>query len=96
MAQISTDEVRALATLSSLLLSDQEIEDLRLDLANILSYVDALQELDTTDVGPTYQVTGLSNVWRDDVVRDDGVSREQLLDLSAEHTSNQIKVPKVL
>jgi aspartyl/glutamyl-tRNA(Asn/Gln) amidotransferase, C subunit len=96
MAQISTDEVRALATLSSLLLSDQEIEDLRLDLANILSYVDALQELDTTDVEPTYQVTGLSNVWRDDVVRDDGVSREQLLNLSAEHTSNQIKVPKVL
>ena len=96
MAQISTDEVRALAKLSSLLLSDQEVENLRTDLENILGYVDTLKDLNTENVEPTYQVTGLNNVWREDVIVDDGVSREQLLSLAADSTNHQVKVPKVL
>lgn len=96
MSTITTDDVRYLAQLSNLQLTDDEIDSLRIDIGNILNYVDQLAELDTTGVEPTYQVTGLENVWRDDQVTDSGVSREDLLALAPEIQDNQIKVPKVL
>ena len=96
MSTITTDDVRHLAQLSNLQLADDEVENLRGDLENILGYIEQLSELDTTGVEPTYQVTGLENVWRDDEVQDAGVSREQLLELAPEQTDNSVKVPKVL
>lgn len=96
MIQISRDDVQHLAQLSSLQLSDTETDDLQRDIATILTYVEQLQELDTSDIEPTYQVTDLDNVWRDDNVIDYGVSREQLLALAPESANNHVKVPKVL
>ena len=96
MSTITTDDVRHLAQLSNLQLADDEVENLRGDLENILGYIEQLSELDTTGVEPTDQVTGLENVWRDDEVQDAGVSREQLLELAPEQTDNSVKVPKVL
>ena len=96
MSTITTTDVRHLAQLSNLQLADDEVENLRGDLENILGCIEQLSELDTTGVEPTYQVTGLENVWRDDEVQDAGVSREQLLELAPEQTDNSVKVPKVL
>jgi len=96
MTQISTDDVQRLAQLSSLQLDEQEAEALRVDLGNILGYIDQLSELNTDGVEPTYQVTDLQNVWRDDVVDDYGIGREELLALAPAAENNQIKVPKVL
>ena len=96
MSTITTDDVRHLAQLSNLQLADDEVDNLRGDLENILGYIEQLGELDTTGVEPTYQVTGLENVWRDDEVQDAGVSREQLLELAPERADNSVKVPKVL
>lgn len=96
MTQISRDDVQHLAQLSSLQLTDAETDSLQQDITNILGYVEQLGALDTAGVEPTYQVTDLENVWRDDAVIDNGVSREQLLALSPESAENQVKVPKVL
>jgi aspartyl-tRNA(Asn)/glutamyl-tRNA(Gln) amidotransferase subunit C len=96
MTQISREEVQHLAQLSSLQLTDNETDDLQQDIENILGYVEQLSALDTTGVEATYQVTDLENVWRDDSVVDDQISREQLLSLSLESANNQVKVPKVL
>ena len=96
MTQISRDDVQHLAQLSSLHLSDAELDSLQADLSNILQYVEQLAELDTAGVTPTYQVTDLENVWRDDQVIDSQVTREQLLELAPEAANNQVKVPKVL
>lgn len=96
MTQITRDEVRHLAQLSSLQLDDTEIDALQADLGNILTYIEQLSELDTTGVEPTYQVTDLSNVWREDAVDNYGVGRELLLALAKESDQHQIKVPKVL
>ena len=52
-------------------------------------------ELDTSGVEPTYQVTGLENVWREDEVQS-GISRDELLELAPEKQNNQVKVPQVL
>lgn len=96
MTTISRDDVQHLAQLSSLQLSDDETDALQADISTILTYIQQLAELDTTGVEPTYQVTGLQNVWRDDVVVDSAVHREQLLALAPEATNHQVKVPKVL
>ena len=96
MTQISRDDVLHLAQLSSLQLADDEIDGLQADIANILGYVEQLGELDTSGVEPTYQVTDLENVWRDDNVIDYGLSREQLLALAPDQANNSVKVPKVL
>lgn len=96
MSKITTDDVRQLAQLSSLQMSDGEIESIAADIENILNYIGQLNELDTTGVEPTYQVTGLENVWRGDEVDSGDVPREQLLALTAEQSDNQVKVPKVL
>jgi aspartyl-tRNA(Asn)/glutamyl-tRNA(Gln) amidotransferase subunit C len=72
MTQISRDDVHHLAQLSSLALDDAEIDALQIDIGNILGYVEQLSQLNTDGVEPTYQVTDLENVWRDDVVDDYG------------------------
>lgn len=96
MTDVSRSDVAQLAQLSSLQLGDNEIDDLQQDIAAILTYVQQLAELDTEGVEPTYQVTDLENVWRDDAVVDEQITREQLLALAPESTNHQIKVPKVL
>jgi len=96
MSTITTDDVRHLAQLSNLGLSDSEINDLQADLANILGYVDQLSELNTEGIEPTYQVTGLENVWRDDEVDKNAVGRDELLALAPDRTGDSIKVPQVL
>ncbi|MEI7689584.1 MAG: Asp-tRNA(Asn)/Glu-tRNA(Gln) amidotransferase subunit GatC [Candidatus Saccharibacteria bacterium] len=96
MTQITREDVLHLAQLSSLKLDDSEVDGLQANISDILGYVENLNKLDATGVEPTYQVTGLSNVWREDTVIDYGLSREALLDLAPESTDNQVKVPKVL
>lgn len=96
MTKISRDDVLHLAQLSSLQLADDEIDALQEDIGNILGYVEQLSELDTSGVEPTYQVTGLTNVWRDDVVDQSATTRGQLLALAPEQQNNSVKVPKVL
>lgn len=96
MSTITNDDVRHLTHLSSLQMSDAEVESLRTDIEKIINYINQLDELDTDGVEPTYQVTGLQNVWRDDEIIDSSVSRRQLLALAAEQSDNCVKVPKVL
>ena len=95
--KISKDEVKHLAELSNISLSDEDMESLRYDLANILGYIEQLSELDTTGVDPTYQVSANQNTWREDEIDNYGVERDQLLALAGTNQAeNQIKVPKVL
>ncbi|OYX38574.1 aspartyl/glutamyl-tRNA(Asn/Gln) amidotransferase subunit C [Candidatus Saccharibacteria bacterium 32-50-10] len=96
MSTITTDDVRHLAQLSNLQLSDDEVTNLQTDLGNILNYIDQLGALDTSGIEPTYQVTGLENVWRDDVVQQTDVTREKLLGLAPDAAENAVKVPQVL
>ncbi|MDR2524006.1 MAG: Asp-tRNA(Asn)/Glu-tRNA(Gln) amidotransferase subunit GatC [Candidatus Nomurabacteria bacterium] len=93
--KIDLKTARHLAALSSITLSDDELTALTGDLENIVEYISELGELDTAGVEPTYQVTGLQNVMRDDVVLPQ-IPREELLSLAPERTAESVKVPRVL
>ncbi|MDO4902321.1 MAG: Asp-tRNA(Asn)/Glu-tRNA(Gln) amidotransferase subunit GatC [bacterium] len=94
---ITTEEVKHLARLSNISLSEEEISNLRGDLENIVNYIKQLDKLDTENVEPTYQVSENQNIWRNDEIDNYGVEKQELLALSGENVaSDQIKVPKVL
>lgn len=96
MTNISIEDVQHLAQLSSLQVDDTEAESLRVELGNILDNIEQLSELNTEGVEPTYQVTDLKNVWREDTVDDYGIGRDELIALAPDADRQQIKVPKVL
>ena len=65
---LTTDEVRHIARLARLALTDDEIERYREQLSGILAHCEALSEIDTTDVPPTSQSLAQTNVIRVDEV----------------------------
>ena len=64
--RLSREEVKHLALLVRLGLSDGEIERLREQLSHILESFEMLQQVDTTDVPPTAHTIALENVLRED------------------------------
>lgn len=85
MAKVTRDDILYLAQLARLELSEEEIEQFQGELAAILGYVEQLQAVDTSGLEATTQVTGLTNVMRDDVVVSYPATKETLLKL-APHT----------
>lgn len=96
MSDLNRDQLKHLAVLSRLHLSDSEIDGLLNDLKEILRYVEKLQKVKTEGVEPTAQVTGLVNVMREDVEYDYGVSRNDLLQNAPAQKDGFIKVRRVI
>ena len=94
--EVNCETIKHLADLSDFALTDNETKSLTGDLQNIITYISQLDELDTDNIEPTYQVFEMENVWRDDEILPQDASREELLALTKEEKDNQIKVPKVL
>ncbi|MBT4513157.1 MAG: Asp-tRNA(Asn)/Glu-tRNA(Gln) amidotransferase subunit GatC [Chloroflexi bacterium] len=60
--KLSHEKVKHIAILARLGLSEEETEKFRGQLSDILENFAVLQEVDTTDIQPTSQVTGMRNV----------------------------------
>lgn len=68
MTQLSASDVRHIAKLARLTLSDAEVEKFSKEMTSILEYVSQLQKVDTSNVEPTEQVTGQVNSLREDTI----------------------------
>jgi aspartyl-tRNA(Asn)/glutamyl-tRNA(Gln) amidotransferase subunit C len=66
MAKLTRDDVLHLAELARIRLTEQEIARLETELGAILGYVEQLNDVDVTGLEPTTQVSGRTNVMRDD------------------------------
>jgi len=66
--RLSTDEVRHIALLARVGMSDEEIEQMREEMSNILEHFDVLRQVDTEGVEPTGHSADLESVMRDDEV----------------------------
>lgn len=64
--KLTPEEVRHVAELAKLSLSEEEVAQYAEQLSDILSYAEMLQDVDTSSVPPTPYVLPLSNVMRDD------------------------------
>lgn len=92
---ITRADVEHVAALARLGLSDDEIERMVSELNHILEAIAALQDVDTSSIGPTAQVIPLENVMRDDEVRD-GISRDAALANAPLREGAHLRVPVVL
>ncbi len=96
MSKITVEEVEALAKLARVGLTDEEKRSLAAQMSEILDYARALDEVDVQDIAPTSQVTGLTNVYRQDIIVRSELSREELLANAPESEGGSIKVKAVL
>ena len=96
MSKLTRDQVLKLAHLSRLKLTAEEIERFESELGEILSYVEMLDKADTKGLEPTYQVTGLKNVMREDKTINYQAKPKDLLKGAPAVEKNQFKVKRVL
>ncbi len=92
---LSRDDVEKVALLARLQLSEAELDTLTDELAQIVTYVDQLAEVDTGDVEPMAHAVELSNVFAADGVRP-SLPREQALANAPAHNERGYLVPAVL
>ncbi len=95
MPAISRDEVRHLARLARLAVTDAELEALPAQLEAILSHVATVSAVATDDVAPTSHAADLTNVTRDDVIVP-GLTREQALAGAPAAEGGRFRVPQIL
>lgn len=96
MAKLAREDILKLAKLARLKLSDAEVEKFQSEIGEILGYVEMLGDIDTKDLKPTYQVTGLENVTRADEVMDYGSSQLALLKNAPKTERGYIKVKRMI
>lgn len=93
--QIDEAQVRKVAKLARLELSDQEIQEFTGQLGAILEYVDKMNELDTEAVEPLAHCLPLSNRLRADEVRP-SLGADKALANAPDCDGEYFKVPKIL
>jgi aspartyl-tRNA(Asn)/glutamyl-tRNA(Gln) amidotransferase subunit C len=96
MAKLTRDDVLHLAALARISLSDDEVEEFSEELSAILQYVEQLSSVNVDGLEPTNQVTGLTNVMREDVVKDYGYKPEDLLKNVPKTQDNQLRVKRMI
>ncbi len=96
-SMISKEEVKHIAKLARLGLTEKEIEKFQKDLSSILNYVEKLKEVDISEIKPTSHSLRIENVMRIDEARvADPEIRKKILDLAPETKEEYLKVKSIL
>ncbi|KKB35726.1 Asp-tRNA(Asn)/Glu-tRNA(Gln) amidotransferase subunit GatC [Bacillus thermotolerans] len=95
MSRISEEQVRHVAHLARLAVTDEEVERFTAQLDSIIEFAEQLNELDTENVKPTAHVLDMKNVLREDKSAP-GLPREEVLKNAPDHENGQIKVPSII
>lgn len=95
MSRISEEQVKHVAHLARLAITEKEAKMLTDQLDKIITYAEQLNELNTDNVEPTAHVLEIKNVMREDRSKE-GLPREEVLKNAPEHQDGQIKVPGIM
>ena len=95
MSEITPDLVRHLASLSRLLVTDDEVEKLAGELGVIVDSVATVNKAVSGDVVPTSHPIPMSNVFREDEVAP-SLTQEQALSGAADSAEGRFKVAAIL
>jgi len=94
-APLTPDEVRKIAKLSRLAITDEQVEQYRTQLSSILAYMDRLKQLDLVAVEPMTTVGDVHNRLDDDTPGPT-IANETLMVMAPATMPPFLKVPKVL
>ncbi len=89
------EEVKHIAMLARISLTDQEIQKLSSQLSAVVEYIGKLKEIDTKDVEPTSHVIPINNVFRDDNIRQ-SLSPQEMLKNAPDSNEGFFIVPKII
>jgi len=92
---LSEKDVRYVARLSRLEITDEEAGKYTQQLSSILSYIEQLNELETKDVEPLTHVLDLKNVFRPDVAQP-SLTQAEVLSNAPDPQSGHFRVPKIM
>ena|SRR5205823_755130 len=93
--EVTDDLVTALAQLSRLTFNKQEKEEIKKDLQRMISFVEKLNEIDTSGVEPQLHMTDSVNVYREDKIQG-SMPKAEALQNAPMADDNYFKVPKVI
>ena len=98
MSSISKQQIEHIAKLARIELTEKEKEKFTKELSSILDYVEKLDQVDTKNVEPIKQVTGLENVVRDDekLRTSNPELRTKILKQAPRRKGDYFQVPKIL
>lgn len=91
---LSIEEVKKIAHLARIELTPEEEKRHAETISTVLDFVNTLNEIDTKDVEPTAQVTGLEDVVREDAVKNCEIKKELLAQMP-QVSAGLLKVPAV-
>jgi len=87
--------IHKIADLARIHVDDEEVETLIPEMNKILSFMEKLNELDTSNVKPLVYMNEATNVWREDVVKQEIATADGLKN-AAIHNESFFMVPKII
>ncbi len=91
------DEVKHIAKLANLTVDASQLDSLAKQFEETINFVDQLQEIDIRGVAATSQVTGATNIWREDNIDADRMLPQEKALANAPRSHNgYFVVPKIL
>ncbi len=95
MSRISKEQVKHVAHLARLAITEEEAEMFTTQLDAIIGFAEQLNELNTENIEPTSHVLNMKNVMREDVP-EQGLNREEVMKNAPDHQDGQVRVPSIL
>ena len=92
---ITSEEIRHLAALTRINMTEEEVEVMRSQMSDILDSIEVLNQVDTDGVEPTGHSVNVNSVMRDDV-SSDSISLEDALANAPRREQNFIRIRSVL
>ncbi|MFD0051011.1 Asp-tRNA(Asn)/Glu-tRNA(Gln) amidotransferase subunit GatC [Actinomycetes bacterium NPDC127524] len=95
MSRITMDQVKHVAHLARLAISEEEAVQFQKQLDTMISFAEQLNELDTENVEPTSHVLKMSNVMREDIAKE-GLPIDKVLKNAPDSKDGHIRVPSIM
>ena len=93
--QVEKEEILHIAKLACLNIKDEEIEEYRKNLQDILNWVNIVNRVDTSNINETIGSTNNVNIFREDEIKE-FEDKELLLQNAPEKQNNMFNIPKVI
>lgn len=93
--EIKKEEILHIAKLASLKIKDEEIEEYRKNLQDILNFANTINSIDTSEIEETNGISSNVNVFREDEIKD-FKDVESLMQNAPEKSGNMFVIPKVI
>jgi len=95
MSRISIDQVKHVANLARLAVTEEEAQLFTKQLDDIITFAETLNELDTEEVKPTFHVLDMKNVMREDKAKP-GLPVEEVLKNAPDSKDGYFRVPSII